>query len=93
LFDQDSLSRFGCNEDLVVGFSFLASPRKLSCAKKAACTLGWQHLGKLLWDFAIEGELLELGKAHVTKTVMPLHELGLVLGSCKLDLFGFLGWR
>ena len=54
LVDQDALSRFGRNKDLVVGLGFLASPRKLChCAKKAACALGRQHLGKLLWDLAI----------------------------------------
>ncbi len=37
--------------------------------------------------------MLELGKAHVAKTVMPLHELGLVIGGRELDVFGFLGWR
>ena len=29
LVNQDALSRFGCNKDLVVGLGFLALPRKL----------------------------------------------------------------
>ncbi len=63
--------------------------------QKAACTLGRQHLGKLLWDLAIEGKLLELGEAQVTKAVMPVHELGLIVACYKLEVFGFFvfGWR
>jgi hypothetical protein len=52
-----------------------------------------QHLGKLLWDLTVEGKLLELCKAQVAKAVMPLHELGLIVGGHELDVFGFLGWR
>jgi hypothetical protein len=38
---------------------FIASPGKLGhCAKEKAGTLGQDDLGKLLWDFTIEGELL-----------------------------------
>ncbi len=78
----------------MVGLGFLALLGKLShCAKKAACTLGRQHLGKLLWDFAVEGKLLELGEAHVAKVILPLHELSLVAGGRELDVFGFLGRR
>ncbi len=72
LVDQDALSRFGCNKDLVVGLGFLALPGKLGhCAKQAASTLGRQHLGELLWDFTIEGKLLELCEGKVAKVVMP----------------------
>ena len=65
----------------MVGLGFLASPGKLGpCAKKAASTLGRQHLGKLLWNLAIKGKLLELWKGKVTEAVMPSHELGLFVG-------------
>ncbi len=81
LVNRDALSRFGCNEDLVVGLGFLALPRKLHHRPKlSACTLGRQHLGKLLQDFAFEGKLFELREGKVTKAVMPLHELGLFIG-------------
>jgi hypothetical protein len=61
LVNPDALSRFGCGKDLVVGLDFLVLPRKLPyCAKQAANTLGRQHLGKLLWDLAIEGGLFKL---------------------------------
>ncbi len=81
LANQDALSRFGRDEDLVVGLGFFALPGKRShCTKKAASTLGRQHLGKLLWDLAIEGKLCELWEGKVTKAVMPLHELGLFIG-------------
>ncbi len=93
LVDQDTLSRFGCNKDLMVGLGFIALTRKLChCTKNAACTFGRQHLGKLLWDLAVEGKLLKLGEAQVTKAVMPLHELGLIVSGRKLDVFGFLCW-
>ena len=61
--------------------------------QKAACTLGRQHLGKLLWDFAIKEELLELWEGKVTEALMPLHELGLLVGGRKLDVLGFFGRR
>ena len=81
MVNQDALYRFGCNEDLVVGLGFFASLGKLSHhAKKAACTLGRQHLGKLLLDLAIEGKLLELWEGKVTKALMPLHELSRFVG-------------
>jgi hypothetical protein len=57
----------------------------------AACTLGRQNLGKLLWDLTIEGKLLELSKAQMAKALMPVHELDLIVGGHKLDVFGFLG--
>ncbi len=76
-----SSSRFGCNKDLMVGLGFLASPGKLGhCTKQAASTLGRQHLGKLLWNLAVEGKLFEPWKGKMTEAVMPLHELGLFIG-------------
>ncbi len=57
-------------------------PRKLhNCAEQAASTLGRQHLGELLWNLAIECKLFEPWKGKMTKAVMPLHELGLLIGS------------
>ncbi len=74
----------------MVGLGFLALPGKLGHrAKQASCTLGWQHLGKLLWDLAVEGKLLEFWKGKVTKAVMPLHELGLFVGGQELDILRF----
>ncbi len=81
LVDQDALSRFGCDKDLVVGLGFLASPRKLRhCTKQAASTLGRQHLGELLQNLAIECKLFEPWKGKMTRAVMPLHELRLLIG-------------
>jgi hypothetical protein len=85
---------FGHNEGLMICLGFLALPRKLRhYPKKAACALGRQYLGKLLWDLAVEGKLLELGEAQVAKAVMPAHELGLIVGGHELDVFSFLGRR
>jgi hypothetical protein len=78
----------------VISLGFLASPGKLGhCPKKAASALGRQNLGKLLWDLAIEGELLELGKAQVAKAVLSAHELSLIVGGQELDVFSFLYQR
>jgi hypothetical protein len=94
LIHQDTLSRFGCNEDLVVGLGFLALLRKFCHSiEQAASTLGRQHLGELLWDLAIEGKLLKLWKGKVTKVVMPLHELGLFVGGQELDVLGLFSRR
>ncbi len=78
----------------MVGLGFLALPGTLGhCSKKAAGTLGRQHLSKLLWNLAVKGELLELWKGEVTKVVIPLHELGLFVGGRELDVLGFIGQR
>jgi hypothetical protein len=79
LVDRGALSWLGGNEYFVISINFLALPGKLGRGpKKAACALGWQNLGELLWDLAIEGKLLELGKAQVAKAVVPAHELSLI---------------
>ncbi len=94
LIHRDTLSRFGCNNYLVVGLGFLALPGKLGHrTKQASYTLGRQHLGKLLRDLAIEGELLEFWKGKVTEAVMPSHELNLFVGGRELDVLRFFGRR
>ncbi len=78
----------------MVGLGFVASPGRLGhCAKQASYTLGRQHIGKLLWDLIVEGKLLEFWKGKVTEAVMPLHELGLFVGSRELDILRFFGRR
>jgi hypothetical protein len=94
LIHQDALSRFGCNKYLVVGLGFLALPGKLGHrAKQTSCTLGRQHLGKLLQDLAVEGKLFEFWKGKMTKVVMQLHELGLFVGGQELEVLRFFGRR
>ncbi len=78
----------------MISLGFLALPGKLCHhPEEAACALGRQNFGKLLWNLAVEGKLLELREAQVAKGVVPAHELGLVVSSHELDIFGFLGWR
>ncbi len=78
----------------MISLGLIASPEKLRhCPKEAACALGRENLGELLWGLAIEGKLLELREAQVAKAVVPGHELSLVTGGRELDVFGFLGWR
>ncbi len=94
LVNRDTLSRFGCNENFLISLGFLTLPGKLGHRpKNAACALGRQNLGKLLWDLAIEGEQLELWEAQVAKAVAPAHKLSLVVGGHELDVFSFLCWR
>jgi hypothetical protein len=94
LVNKDALSRFGGNEDSVGSLGFLALPGKLGHhTKEAASALGRDDLGKLLWNFTIKGELLELGKAQVAKSVLPTHEFSLIVSGCELDVFSFLCWR
>ncbi len=71
----------------MVRLGLLALPGKLGHhAKQASCTFRRQHLDELLWDLAIEGELLEFWKDKVTKAGMPSHELGLFVGGQELDV-------
>jgi hypothetical protein len=93
LVDGDTLSRFGHDENLVISLGFLALPWKLIITPKRQPALLGGKPGKLLWDLAIEGKLLKLREAQVAKVVVPAHELGLVIGSRKLDVFGFLGQK
>ncbi len=60
----------------------------------AASALGRDDLlGKLLQDFTIEGELIELGKGQVAKSEVPTHDFSLIIGGRKLDVFSFLCWN
>jgi hypothetical protein len=94
LVNGDALSRFGGDKDFVGSLGLLALPGKLShCAKKEASAYGWDDLGKLLWDFTIEGKALELGKAQVAKSVVSMHEFSLIIGRHELDAFSFFYWR
>jgi hypothetical protein len=94
LVNGDALSRFGGNKDLVGSLGFLALPGKLGHhTKEAVGTLGWDDLGELLRDYAVEGKLLELGKGQVAKSAVPMHEFSLIVGGLKLDVFSFLCWR
>jgi hypothetical protein len=63
------------------------------CAKEATSALGWCNLGRFLGDFTIESKLLELREAQVAEVVVPKHELGLIVGSGKVNVFTFLKWR
>ncbi len=88
MVNGDTLSRFGGNKDLVGSLGFLASPGKLGHS-----ALGRDDLGNFIWDFTIEGELLELGKCQAAKPVVQTHEFSLIVDGCKLDVFSFLCWR
>ncbi len=78
----------------MISLGVFALPGKLGhCTKKVASALGQDDLDKLLQDFTIEGELHELGKAQMAKSVVPTHEFSLIVGSRELDVFSFFQWR
>ena len=74
MVNRDTLPWLGCDKDFVKRLLLVATPRNLPhCAKETACAFGWRNFGKLLGDFAIEGELLELGEGLVDEAVVPSH--------------------
>ncbi len=87
MIDGDALPRPGGDEDLVKGLGLFTAPRNLGRrAKEAASALGWRDCRQLLGDFPVEGELLELGEGKMAEAVVPTHELGLIVGSGKVDV-------
>ncbi len=91
MIEGDALPRLGGNEDLVRGLGLLTAPRNFGHrAEEAASALGWRDCRKLLGDFPVEGELLELCKGKMTEAVVPTHELGLIVGSGEVDVFPLL---
>ena len=63
-------------------------PRNLGRhAKKTSDSLGGIEQGQFLGIFAIEGKLLQLCESEVTQTVVPPHQLGLVVSGRKGGVF------
>ncbi len=92
--DGHALPRLGCDKDLVSSFGLFAAPRCFCHGpKEAACALGRRHLGKVTRDLAILGKDLEFREGEVAETVMPSHQLGLIVGSGKLKFLIFLERR
>jgi hypothetical protein len=88
LIDGNALPRLGGDEDLVRGLGLFTAPRNLGHrAEEAASALGWCDCCQLLGDFPVEGELLQLGEGKMAEALVPTHELGLMVGSGKVDVF------
>jgi hypothetical protein len=93
LVNRDAFPWLGSNEDFMGSLGLFTTPRNPSHrANEAASTLGWRNFGELLWDFTIEGKLLEHGEAQVTKAEVPLHDLSLLVGGGKLGVLSLLQW-
>ena len=89
-----ALPRLGCNKDLVSSLGLFAPPRCFRHGpKEAACALGRRHLGKATRDLTILGKDLEFWEGEVAKAVMPLHQLGLIVGGGELKFLVFLERR
>ncbi len=82
MIDGDTLPRLGGGEDSVtVLLLFFGAPRNLGHGpEKAAGAAGWLNSCELGWDLAVTRELLQFGEGGVPEMIMPLHELGLVIG-------------
>jgi hypothetical protein len=94
LINGDALPRLGGEENLVRGLGLFTAPRNFSHrAKEAASALGWRDCCQLLGDFPVEGKLLELCEGKMTEAVVPTHELGLIVGSGKVDVLPLLHRR
>ncbi len=92
--DGHALPRLGCNKDLVSSLGLFAAPRYFCHGpKESACALGRRHLGKATRDLAILGKNLEFWEGEVAEGVMPLHQLGLIVGGGKLEYLVFLERR
>jgi hypothetical protein len=62
-------------------FRLFAVPRNLGHrTKQTSGAYGGLDQGQFFGDFAIEGKLLQLCEGEVTQTVVPMHQLGLVVG-------------
>ena len=93
MVDQNALPRLGCDEDLVRGFGLFATPRNLGHgAEEAASAPGQRHLGQLLGDFPVLGHLLSSFEGSVAEAVVPLHQLGLVVGGSKSRVVILCRW-
>jgi hypothetical protein len=89
--DGHALPQLGCNKDLVSSLGLFATPRYFCHGpEEAACALGQRHLGKAMRDLAILGKDLEFWEGEVAEVVMPLHQLGLIVGGGKLEFLVFL---
>jgi hypothetical protein len=92
--DGHALPWLGCNKDLVSSFGLFAAPRCFCHGlNEAAGALGRRHLGKATRDLAILGKDLEFWEGEVAEAVMPLHQLGLIVGGGKLKFLVFLERR
>ena len=84
VIDRDALPWLGGGKDGMALLSVLfGAPRNFGHGpKKAASASGWPNLCELGWDLAIERELFQFGEGSVAETIMPSHQLGLIIGSC-----------
>jgi hypothetical protein len=85
----------GSNKDSVLTLVFFAPLQNLShCAKQAAYTSKSTDIDHSLRDLTRAGKLLELLECKVSKTIVPVHQLSLVVWSLSGVFFGlFEGWR
>jgi hypothetical protein len=93
--NRDTFPWLGGNKDSVLALAFFAPPQNLShCAKQTGCTSGSTDIDQSLRNLTVESKLLELLEFKVPKTIVPIHQLSLVVRSLNGVFFGLLeGWR
>jgi hypothetical protein len=78
----DAFPWLGGNEDSVFALALFSPPQNLSnCTKHAACASKSTDIDQSLRDLTVVGELLELLEHKVSKTIVPTHQLSLVVWS------------
>ncbi len=84
LINGDVLAQSCCYEHLTC--VLFPSPRYLSHGTiEAYSTCWWLDTCKFLGDLIVRSEVLELGKREVAKTMMPAHQLSLIVCGDVID--------
>jgi hypothetical protein len=90
----DTLPWLGGSEDSVLVLLFFTPPMNLGHGtKQAAGTSGSTDIGQSLGGLAVASKLLELLEFKVSDTIVPTHQLSLVVRSLNGVFFGLLKGR
>jgi hypothetical protein len=94
MVDGDTLPRLGGSEDSVLILVFFTPPRNLGHGtKQAAGASESTDIGQSLGDLAVAGKLMELLEHKVAETLVPTHQLSLVVRSLDGVFLGLLKQR
>jgi hypothetical protein len=78
----------------VLALVFFAPPKNLGHGtEQEAGTSGSTDIGRSHGDLTMAGKLLELLECKVSKTIVPMHQLSLVIWSLDGVFFGLLKGR
>ncbi len=92
--NRDASPWLGGNEDNVLDLAFFTPPRNLGHGtKQAAGASGSTEICQSLGDLTVAGKLLEPLERKVSETIVPTHQLSLVVRSLYGVFFGLLEGR